>query len=390
MPEAALPRLLYVGDVPVEASYHGSALLYRLLERYAPDRLVIVEGNVFRPGTTRRLPHVRHITLDIANRRLLNSRFHNWYARVLLWRSAAIATRIESALGGFAPDAVLTIAHGYLWRAAARFAERHRLPLHLIIHDDWPRLVAESAREHVEREFALVYRQAASRLCVSPFMAEEYERRYGVKGTVLLPSRAHGAAVFDSVASPPLRGGPAFAFAGTINSPGYALLLQGLAETLGAHHGTLLIYGPITREQAHASGLTADNIRIEGLLPPGELLASLRRDADVLFVPMSFAPADRWNMRMSFPSKLTDYTAVGLPLLICGPAECSAVRWAEANPGVAAVVTSEDPTVWRPAIDRLCRDPQYRSQLARAAQLVGTRDFSQTRAESILHAALVA
>lgn len=392
MPEAALPRLLYVGDVPVEASYHGSALLYRLLERYPADRLMIVEGNVFRPGTTRRLPHVRHRTIDIANRRLLNSRLHNWYSRVLLWRSSAIAARIDRSLEGFAPEAVLTVAHGYLWHAAARFAECHRLPLHLIVHDDWPRLVAESARAHVEREFALVYRQAASRLCVSPFMAEEYERRYGVKGTVLLPSRAHGAAAVDCVpaAGDGARSGPVFAFAGTINSPGYVLLLRALAEALGPFQGRLRIYGPLTREQATAAGLTADNISLEGLVSSAELLARLRCEADVLFVPMSFAAADRWNMRMSFPSKLTDYTAVGLPLLICGPAECSAARWAAANPGVAEVVTSDDPAVLRPAIDRLCRDAGYRARLASAAQRIGSRDFSATTAESILHAALVA
>ena len=46
-----LPRLLYVGDVPVEASYHGSALIYRLLQRYPVERLRIVEGNIFPAGT---------------------------------------------------------------------------------------------------------------------------------------------------------------------------------------------------------------------------------------------------------------------------------------------------------------------------------------------------
>jgi glycosyltransferase involved in cell wall biosynthesis len=392
MPEASLPRLTYVGDVPVEASYHGSALLYRLLERYPADRLLIVEGNLFPPATTRRLPGVRHATVSVGYRRLLNSRLHRWYSRRLLAGAASLATRVERAIDGFPVEAVLTVAHGYLWLAAARFAERHQLPLHLIVHDDWPRIVAEPFRQTVEREFARVYRQAMSRLCVSPFMADEYERRYGMKGTVLLPSRAHQEArkaATAAVSSDPRRG-PVFAFAGTINSPGYATLLRGLAELLRAHHGRLLIYGPLTGEQASGAGLTADNIALEGLLSSGELVDRLRRDADVLFVPMSFAPSDRWNMRMSFPSKLTDYTAVGLPLLICGPAECSAVRWAEANPGVAEVVTSDDPAELRPAVERLCHDRDHRARLARAAAAVGNRDFAATTAESILHAALVA
>ena len=56
MPDGALPRLLYLADVPVEASYHGSALMYRLLQRYPADRLRVVEGNLF---TRHRSPPAR-------------------------------------------------------------------------------------------------------------------------------------------------------------------------------------------------------------------------------------------------------------------------------------------------------------------------------------------
>ena len=389
MPEPSVPRLLYLGDVPVEASYHGSALIYRLLERYPADRLAIVETNLYRPGTDRRLAGVRHLTLTIGRRRLLQSRLHAWYSRWLLVRAGRRVAAVRALLGPFSPQAVLTVAHGYTWLTAARYAERSGLPLHLIVHDDWPRVAP--ARRMVERHFAQVYRQAASRLCVSPYMAEEYERRYGAKGTILLPARAPNARGFDGVATGlHAHGGPVVAFAGTINSSGYVRLLQQLAEQLVRHGGTLLIFGPLTPAQAAGAGLTAPNIRLAGLLPSGELLERLRADADVLFVPMSFADEDRSNMRMSFPSKLTDYTAVGLPLLICGPADCSAVRWAQSNDGVAEVVTSEDAAAMRTAVDRLCGDREYRLRLARTAQLVGDRDFSAARAEAILHAALVA
>lgn len=390
MPEAALPRLLYLGDVPVEASYHGSALIYRLLQRYPADRLAIVETNLFRPATDRRLAGVRHFTLTIGGRRLLQSRLHVWYSRWLLARAGRRVAHVRAMLGSFSPQAVLTVAHGYTWVTAARYAERAGLPLHLIVHDDWPRVAP--ARHIVERYFTRIYRQAASRLCVSPFMAEEYERRYGPTATVLLPARAPDARAFDGVATrlhdAPAR--PVFAFAGTLNSPGYIRLLQQLAEQLARHDGTLLIFGPLTQAQAADAGLTAANITIKGLLPSSGLLERLRADADVLFVPMSFADVDRSNMRMSFPSKLTDYTAAGLPLLICGPADCSAVRWAQENNGVAEVVTSEDAEAMRSAIDRLCGDRDHRLALARAAQRVGDRDFSSARAEAILHAALVA
>lgn len=390
MPDRPLPRLLYVGDVPVEASYHGSALLYRLLQRYPAGRLQIIEGNLFPPATDRRLPGVRHETLHIGWRRLLNSRFHDAYSRWLLGRARSRVSQVRTRLSGFSPEAVLTVAHGYSWVTAADYAAHERLPLLVIVHDDWPRLA--TAPLAVEREFARVYRQAAARLCVSPYMAEEFERRYGAPGSVLLPARAPNAKRFEGCADRLRRHQPrpVFAFAGTINSPGAARLLQLVATRLVQHGAVLSIYGPLTAEQAAAAGLTAPNIRLEGLLPSGGLLDRLRDHADVLFVPMSFDPADSSNMRMSFPSKLTDYTAVGLPLLICGPEDCSAVRWARANPGVAEVVVSDDAAALGVAVDGLCRDRERRIALATNAQRIGDRDFSAEKAEAILHAALVA
>lgn len=390
MPDRPLPRLLYLGDVPVEASYHGSALLYRLLQRYPADRLQIIEGNLFPPGTDRRLPGVRHQTLHLGWRRLLNSRFHQAYSRWLLGRARSRVSQVRARLSGFSPEAVLTVAHGYSWVTAADYAAQERLPLLVIVHDDWPRLATAPAG--VEREFARVYHQAAARLCVSPYMAEEFERRYAAPGSVLLPARAPNAKRFEGCAARLRRdqGRPVFAFAGTINSPGAARLLQLAALQLVPYAGVLSLYGPLTADQAAAAGLTARNIRLEGLLPSEELLDRLREEADVLFVPMSFAAADHSNMRMSFPSKLTDYTAVGLPLLICGPEDCSAVRWARDNPGVAEVVVSDDAAALGVAVDGLCRDRERRIALATNAQRIGDRDFSAEKAEAILHAALVA
>lgn len=387
-----LPRLLYLADVPVEATYHGSALLYRLLQRYPADRLLVIEGNLYQTGAGRRLPDVEYQTLPVGRRRLLNSRLHGWYSAWLGRRAPARAASVPSLLGAFAPQAILTVAHGYTWLTAARYAAGANLPLHLIVHDDWPRMVRPSARATLERSFTGVYRQAVSRLCTSPFMAEEYERRYGAGGTVLLPARAPGLEAFDGVAPRLERTnqGITVAFAGTVNSDGYVALLRAIAEQVGDRGGRLLIYGPLTAEQAVSHGLDQPHVQLEGLLPSDQLLHRLRADADVLFVPMSFAPDEQWNMRIAFPSKLTDYTAVGLPLLICGPGDCSAVRWANANPGVAAVVTSPDASVLGPVVDRLAGDAGYRRQLAAAAQSIGRRDFSAEAAEAIFHAALVA
>ena len=162
------------------------------------------------------------------------------------------------------------------------------------------------------------------------------------------------------------------AYAGNF-TPEYATALSLLAECLIPIGGRLLIFGPMDAALAQSVGLSAPNIELGGLLTSHSLIETLRERADVLFVPMSFAKDYRANMEVSFPSKLADYTAAGLPLLIYGPNYCSAVRWAEANAPVAEVVTAEGGEELSRALRRLVSDPAHRMQLAQAASTAGTR-----------------
>jgi glycosyltransferase involved in cell wall biosynthesis len=380
MNQNTLPRLLYLSDLPVEATLHGSALVYRLFQTFPSDRLRIVEG--YRTACAeKRLPGVAYGSVRIGADRLLYTRCQRAYSRWLSLVANGRARRVPAVLGEFEPEAVVTVTVGYLWRTAAEFARRRNLPLHLILHDDW-------GVDH--RLLRSVYRQARSRLCVSPYMAAEYERRFGAKAEVLYPSRAVDTETFDA---PPAHlaetgRGLTFAYAGSINTPGYSRLLRILAEQLAPHGGRLLIFGPLQAERAAAAGLVGPNIQLAGMLKSTELVHRLRAEADVLFVPMSFADKDRDNMALSFPSKLTDCTAVGIPLLICGPEYCSAVRWARENPSVAEIVTRDDAAALSLAVERLVNDPARRVALGENALRLGKRYFSHAAAWEVFRTAL--
>jgi hypothetical protein len=321
--------------------------------------------------------------------RLQTTRFHNWYVAAGLHGAPLRARQLKSLARASEPEAILTVAHGYSWLPAADLAKDLGVPLHLICHDEWA--LTGTVQDWKDRQFARRYRLAATRLCVSPFMAEEYERRYGVPGSVLYPSRARDAVCYDGPPRHLSRMDKPFtcAFAGTINSGGIVSLLRQLAAALATVGGRLVIYGPITPAGARESKLEAPNILLGGLLPSSRLIDVMRDEADALFVPMSFAKADRANMRISFPSKLTDYTAAALPLLICGPEDCSAVRWARENPGVAEVVSDESDASMIFATTRLARDPAYRQALAAKAMAVGEAIFSHAAAHQVLTRALL-
>ena len=386
-----LPRLLYVGDVPVEASYHGSALLHRLLSNYPVERLMILEtATPSQPN--RRLAQVKYTTQPIGKQRWLNTRFHP-YAVVWFTRAGKNAGwKLSQSINGFDFEAVFTVAHGFGWVAAAEIAKQRRVPLHLIVHDDWPRVadIAPRFRNWIDEQFGNVYRQARSRLCVSPAMSRFYEERYGAPATVVYPSRAADASEFEK---PPARIGSnnsqfTIAFAGTINSQGYIHALQTLQRALKPVNGRLLLFGPLTVDVAEQIGLNDPNTEVCGLVSSEQLLARLREEADALFVPMSFAESDRGNMSMAFPSKLADYTATGLPLLIYGPAYCSAVKWARDNPGVAEIIENESGL--SEAVASLAQRPEHRLALGTRVLEVGHEYFSHACVQQVFHQLLFA
>ena len=382
-----LPRLLYVGDVPVEASYHGSALLYRLLSDYPADRLTIVE-TATPSEPNRRLPNIPCFFYPIARSRWLNTRFHPyavaWYTEVAAQIGPKIGEMVTTCGFDFDFDGVLTVAHGFGWQAAASIARKRKVPLHLIVHDDWPRAagIASSWRRWLDNCFGRVYREAQSRMCVSPSMSRAYEERYGAPAAVIYPSRAADCSYYDEPPAHLSHNDRPFtiAFAGTINSNGYIRALRALQASLKTVGGKLLIFGPPTTE------INGPNTEICGLVSSSELLTRLREECHALFVPMSFDPGDRSNMEMAYPSKLADYTATGLPLLVYGPAYSSVVTWAHENPGASEVVESE--SALDNAVQRLANDANLRVALGARALEVGRQYFSHARAKELFHQCL--
>jgi glycosyltransferase involved in cell wall biosynthesis len=364
-------------------------LLHRLLSDYPPERLTVIE-TATQSEPSRRLSQVNYLSRPIAKQRWLNTRFHPYVAAWFTQAGKHSARKITKSLNGFDFESVLTVAHGFGWLAAAEIAERSGVPLHLIVHDDWPRVanVAPAFRNRLDQQFANVYRQAHSRMCVSPAMSRSYSERYGKPARTIYPSRAPHCLQYDEPPARIARNDHAFtiAFAGTINSIGYIRALIALQDALKSVSGRLLIFGPTTPAEAQQFGLNDPEVR--GLLPAAELVTTLRDEADALFVPMSFDAADRSNMEMAFPSKLADYTATGLPLLIYGPAYCSAVTWARENPGVAAVVESEPDLT--SAITLLANNPDTRIALGRRALHAGRDYFTHDRIQEQFYKALSA
>jgi glycosyltransferase involved in cell wall biosynthesis len=100
--------------------------------------------------------------------------------------------------------------------------------------------------------------------------------------------------------------------------------------------------------------------------------------ADAFLVPMSFAAAERRRMECCFPSKLVDFARFGKPLVVWGPAYCSAVRWGSQNHR-ALCVTDTDPSALVRALRRLADSAEDQRRFGEAARSASATEFHPGR-----------
>jgi hypothetical protein len=393
---AQVPRLLYVADVPVEATVAGSTQLYRLLIEYPSDRLRVWTSNLLTQNPASRLSGVQYETFFVGIPRLQRTRLEPLFRTRLLRRAPTVGRRLARRVArdrSWQPQAVLTVAHGSSWLAAATVASQLKIPLHLIAHDDVraaSRVPSEVFGE-LDQCFGDVWRGAASRMCASQFMVEKYSQHFGAPGVLLSHGRAPGMLEFGE---PParIRSGTqslTVAYGGLISSNGYGSLVAQLAKVLEARGHQLVVFTEILPESVRRYGLDRANVTLRPFVPVNDLIRFVHENADALYVPMSFAAEDRANMEIGFPTKLADYSAAALPILVHGPEYCSAVRWARQNPTAAAVVDQEGENDLIRQIEYL-EKPDNRHRLAEGAVAASKTHFSRARSAATFYGHLMA
>lgn len=384
--------LAIVSDVFPQLRSGGDLMLFRLFADYPPENLFVAHSGYRRVSHTT-LPHVSYRSVPTAAllQRGRRTRLAGLANLALAIRPTS-TVRVQRALNNFTPAAVVTVAQDFLWLSAANWCLRKDVPLHLLIHDDWPEFlrVPQWARGVVDRIFARVLRQAASRLCIAPGMAAEYKLRYGCECNVLLPTRGS-----DSP-EPRLRvpnaafGRIIVGYLGGLPLSGYSRALRALADILQGIDGSLSLYGSHRPETIAAEGLDHPSILRQTELSRDLVFDHLMNNTSALFCPVSFLPEDATIMRMLFPSKLADYTACGLPIIIWGPEDSSAVMWARSHADAAFVCTDPMGAGIADFLQRLQSDQELAVRYAKGALAAGEKDFSLAEARARLTRAITA
>jgi hypothetical protein len=111
-----------------------------------------------------------------------------------------------------------------------------------------------------------------------------------------------------------------------------------------------------------------------GLIKESMLVDELRSTADFLIAPLSFLEEDRLSVQTSFPSKMTEYTAAAMPILVLAPEYSSVAGWCRREPHAALLITELSDEKICDAISRLL-NPPTRFAYGRAGAEIGKRYF---------------
>lgn len=384
-----LPNLLCLTREIPQTVNAGSMQLFRVLSGYPPDKLLVVGPA---PDPEARLLDCRYATLRLSVTRWINSRLHqavnlaNVMGAVRDFDGKAVDELVQS----FRPQLVLTVMDCYsYYKWACLYARARRLPFMTITMDDPTQFerVPDWALSRQQQAVRRIYSYASRSLGVSREMAEYLERQYDRPTETFYFGPPDGLRPREASQSGVLKQAPR--------------LTLGYAGSLGYYGAALADWGPVL-EQADAClniyGGEADKIpdhpRIthRGRFSQEEVWERVKAECDAVILAYSFDPALSHLYRTHFPTKLSEYCWLGMPVVISGPPSATGVRWGKAHKDAAITLTEEDPAIVAGELQRLRQNSELRTRLSVNAALIAATEFEpgRIRRRFVDHLALAA
>lgn len=371
------PKIIYISDVPIEYSSAGGLFMYRLLEDYPSDKLLIVQT---RPSLNElKLKNVEYHVLDRNFvDRIRYSRFHKVSVLLDIATNLFIPNLIKRVINQFQPQAVVTVTHRLGWMMAQKVSKKYRLPLHLILHDDFLNSnYGESwFKRYLGRKFKYTYLAAKSRLCISPYMEEFYQNEYKVKGQVLFPLQGKFDRRIEIRELQETQKNLNFCYAGSLHTGDFLPMLNMFAKILLELNHRLTIFATIDEPLFNSFDyLKLSHVSLKPFSDREEVNKNLFENSNVNIILSSFQHEHLF--RLNFPSKLADYTLVPVPILIWGHPSSGVVRWAN-EIGYEGVLLTQGENSIREIILKL-EVMKFRSELLNVVFKASIESFSYAK-----------
>ncbi len=194
-------------------------------------------------------------------------------------------------------------------------------PLVLHVYDDWVNCNRNGIFDFIvgpitRSRFSKLYKNAEINFCISDKMSLAYETRYKKKNHVF-----HNPVDLKewSVKKGSNDGVYNIVFIGTIGEHNYKefkMLFRALNKV--DYKVSITLYGSIRKQYIYDDLKTRKDVCIKGLVEYKKV-PSILSEADLLFLPLSFAKNQEKYIRYSMPTKMTEYMATRIPILVFAP-----------------------------------------------------------------------
>jgi glycosyltransferase involved in cell wall biosynthesis len=272
-------------------------------------------------------------------------------------------------------EAIFTVPWDYFTVAAYFMHKITGVPIFMYIMDD------PVGAPRPDGSQPLLYRMLMPRLVrackrvwgVSAGMCEYFEMTYGVKCSSLLPlvdlevfqqttvaKENHLDRALDIVYTGSIYGAQLDAVRRLVR-----VLGQESDRNDNAHTKMrLTLYTSSPVEALDRMGLVGKNVRRDEVKHKD--IASVIAEADVAFLPLSFEADMRHIVETSFPSKIAEYLAGGVPILVHAPSYSTVAKYCREH-SCGLVVDEPSEALLRDALIRLSTDAALRETLAAKA-----------------------
>jgi hypothetical protein len=323
------PHMVYVGDVFPAASSGGAVLIYRHLHRLVREGWRVTVS--VPESAMRALPAGHGFEL-----RPLPLRKWWWpparrsWPLLQWWRARLWAGALRRDPAWTEPPAVvLTVLWGHASLTAAQIARRWGVPLAVIVHDLFREAALPSRLERDgEALTAAVLGQATRVWTVSTEMQQALEPlcRLGAVRT-LTPVPEDGVTPREGWPVR-FRVAPVIAHAGALH-PHHVPYLAAVARAAARFGGTLLVLTPTDNPalaQLRAAGVPWRHQ--PAFASSADALRFLAAEASALTVMYPLDPAWYRHPPTGFPSRLIEFSRLGLPLILAAPPGNPVNNWA--------------------------------------------------------------
>lgn len=227
------------------------------------------------------------------------------------------------------------------------FIKKTKLPFVIHIYDDWIRhnrygFFFKPFAPLIERRFKALLKISSGRICISDKMAREYNQRYGFNFEVFhnpcsvkflhLDGKKHQNQILNI---------SVFGTVGDNNIDEIAMLNR-VIEEYYKNKIVINLYGSVRRQSILDVINGLKSVKSHGHISH-EYALNMMKMSDMLFMPLSFRKQYGLYYQLSMPTKITEYLASSVPILLFAPDSFAVTEYLASN-NAAFVVTqySED------------------------------------------------